>query len=511
MRLSRMCRGLAAVALLASAGLVLAADLDSTLQAPVAPIPDNVFSRLYHAYADEWGKPTPVADPNAPPSRRGTDQIAPQPEDSPPYPFTEWPYGGSTTIAAALPNSVDAPLQSALLPTTSAPGKWLEDQHIQIYGWVAAGGNLSTAHQYGGNNPAAYAYSPNLLELDQAVVYVERVPDTVQQSHWDWGFRVSGIYGENYRYTTALGVFSNQFVMHNHFEGYDMPMVYGELYLPQFAEALVLRMGRYISLPDIEAQLAPNNYMYSHSITYVYDNYTNTGLMATLKITKNWMVQAGISAGTETVPWNAKIVSLPNGYVGQRDPGTQPTYTVCGQWQSDSGWDNVYLCANDFNKGNWGYNNLQWFGGTWFHKFNDQWHFGIESYYEYQKGVSSVAAGYGGTAFQYMVNPPPLANCPAGETECTAMAYSALGYLNYKVGPMDNITGRLEFYNDERGQRTGYATRYFNQAIGYQHWLSPSVELRPEMAWYHSLDAAAFENGNKHEVAIASMDVTWHF
>jgi len=35
-------------------------------------------------------------------------------------------------------------------------------------------------------------------------------------------------------------------------------------------------------LPDIEAQLAPNNYTYSHSLTYGYDNYTNTGIQGTV-------------------------------------------------------------------------------------------------------------------------------------------------------------------------------------------------------------------------------------
>jgi len=45
---------------------------------------------------------------------------------------------------------------------------------------------------------------------------------------------------------------------------------------------MVLRIGRYISLPDIEAQLAPNNYTYSHSILYTYDCYTQVGANATI-------------------------------------------------------------------------------------------------------------------------------------------------------------------------------------------------------------------------------------
>jgi hypothetical protein len=51
-------------------------------------------------------------------------------------------------------------------------------------------------------------------------------------------------------------------------------------------EGSLVRFGRYIPLPDIEAQLAPNSYMYTPSMTYTYDNYTNSGLQATLALTK---------------------------------------------------------------------------------------------------------------------------------------------------------------------------------------------------------------------------------
>jgi hypothetical protein len=93
------------------------------------------------------------------------------------------------------------------------------------------------------------------------VVYFERLADTVQTDHVDWGFRFSKIYGENQRYTTAYGVASYQLLGHNLTNGFDFPMVYGELYVPQVAEGMIVRVGRYISIPDIEAQLALNNYM----------------------------------------------------------------------------------------------------------------------------------------------------------------------------------------------------------------------------------------------------------
>ena len=160
-------------------------------------------------------------------------------------------------------------------------GRAMSDAHVQVYGWVNVGGNISTNNvKPGGNAPAAYDYTPNTVELDQAVLYVERLADTTQNDHFDWGFRFSTLYGENYRYTTAYGLFSNQLLNKNAVNGIDFPMVYVDLYFPVL-QGMDVRVGRFISIPDIEAQLAPNNYTYVHSLTYSWDNYTNTGIEVT--------------------------------------------------------------------------------------------------------------------------------------------------------------------------------------------------------------------------------------
>jgi hypothetical protein len=464
------------------------------------------FGRFYKAYADEWGKSAPPADPNAPAavSHRPLP-FPPAPVTQPPFPFTEWPYGGSQTIGASVPNAVDSPLMTALAPTDA--GKWLNDKHIQIYGWIEVGANLSTSQTpKNGNFPAAYMYKPNTAELDQAVVYIERVPDTVQQDHVDWGFRLATLYGENYRYTTAYGVASYQLLQHNFENGYDFPMAYGEVYIPGIAEGLLIRFGRYISVPDIEAQLAPNNYMYSHSMTYGYDNYTNTGIIGSLQTTKNWVLQLGLSAGTETVPWNSK------------DPGTQPTLTACGRWSSDDSWHNVNVCANGINNGQWGYNNLQWYGFTTYHKLSENWHVAIEFWDMHQNevaanGTASIFNTPGSPNF--IANPaaqPFQAYCKAGQLFCEAHEQSALIYINYRVDDLNNLTGRAELFSDKNGQRTGFKTNYDNFALGWQHWFSPSIYIRPEVAWYETTDGTkAFDAGKRGQEAIVSIDTIIHF
>jgi hypothetical protein len=522
---------------------------------------DDPFDRIVNYYKLEWGKFGAPANPNAPAGRR--DGWPATPQTAPPMPFTEWPYGGTQNLGVTRPASIDSPFMVGIANTWA--GKAMADANIQFYGWIDPGGNLSTSNQaLGGNSPAAYDYNPNSLQLDQLVFYFERVPDTVQKDHIDWGFRLSAIYGENYRYTTAYGIASEQLLHKNNVNGYDFPMMWIEAFIPWFGkEGTDVRLGRYISLPDIEAQLAPNNYMYTHSITYTLDNYTNSGLQFTTGITKNFFLQYGISVGTEAPPWHLGLgIPNPTQYVSytdpvtgtvynnvqnplypgadfRKDPGSKPTGTLCFRYQTDSGNDNINMCADAINSGKWGYNNLQWYGFTYYHKFTDKWHVAYEFYTESERDVpnknNSTVAGLnnaygtdGGTPFSslqgILFNNPNEAFCAGSETAlsstapltCTARSFGTVAYFNYSPNPLNNFSIRPEFYWDKNGQRTGVPTRYTELGFGWQHWLSPQVELRPEVTYYRSWNADAFNIGlygaqPKNNETVLSGDVIWHF
>lgn len=382
----------------------------------------------------------------------------------------------------------------------------------------------------------AYDYNPNRIQLDQAVIYAERLPDTVQTDHIDWGFRVSAIYGVDYRYTTSYGLASYQLLQKNKSNGYDFPMLYGELYIPKIMDGLLIRVGRYISIPDIEAQLAPNNYMYSHSMTYTFDNYTNTGVVATLALNKNWFVQAGVVEGTDTALGNVgkTLKNLdPNpifpGATFKKDPGAKPSFVGCVRYQSSDAKNDLYVCVDGINDGTWGYNNLQWYGFTYYHKFTDKFHVAFEMYNLHESNVPNLnnpvaasAIANGGTPFspQYIpFNAPGAAQCSnAASLTCTATAQGIVAYWNYQFAPLDNLSLRTEYFDDRQGQRTGVATSYEDVAVGVQHWLSPQIEFRPEIAWYRANDAKAFNGNSNHGIApsrqqavILSADAIIHF
>ncbi|HEY2658597.1 MAG TPA: outer membrane beta-barrel protein [Caulobacteraceae bacterium] len=529
----------AAASNVSSANLVVADNVPAAAPSASAPVYNpydhlgtNVVQRLWNYEKLELGTSSAPVDPTAPPAPPSIrDGWTPVPQTTPPMPFTDWPYGGTTMIGDNRTASIDSPLMVAIANT--GLGKWLSNTGIQAYGWVDYGGNISSNRRKGGNAPAGYDFNPNNVQLDQAVLYVERTPDTVQTDHIDWGFRASVIYGENYRYTTAYGVASYQLLKHNNFYGYDFPMVYGEVWVPKILEGMMIRVGRYISIPDIEAQLAPNNYMYSHSISYTFDNFTNEGILSTLAVTKNVMVQLGVGMGTEAAVWhyNEKIPNLfvQNGgvdplYPGKtmlKDPGAKPSISGCIRWQSSSGHDDLNVCADAINHGQWGYNNLQWYGFTYYHTFNKYWHVSFETYNEHQDGVinakNPVAMNIynnGGTPFspQFIpFNSPFLAQCKSATVlRCKAEAQGALAYLNYSPNALNNISFRAEYYNDMQGQRTGAAAVYYEEAIGWQHWLSPQIELRPEFTYYHS-STRVFDAGAKKTARIFAGDIIVHF
>ena len=410
-----------------------------------------------------------------------------------------WPIGGTPWIG--YPGSTAYPLTTAL--QTGAHGDWWKKANIQLYGWVDVGSNVSTSHDgpYA-NAPAAYAQVANSVILDQATFYIERVPDSVQKDHFDWGFRLTNLYGLDYRFTTANGYFSQQLLNNpkpngtiGNKYGYDPVMAYVDLYFPKVADGMNVRIGRYISLPDIEAQLAPNNYTYSHSLTYTYDCYTQTGINTTIRLNNHWTVQAGLSGGCEASPWA---------------PAAKLTGNACVGYTWSEGRDNIYVCANSLNDSEYNYNNLAAYYATWYHKFGaSKWHMAWETWYQYEKHTPNVnnpdAAGL------ILTNANGAVCNRPEELTCFAPDWATVHYLNRQLSKKDYISLRNEYFNDMRGQRTGFRTKYTEHEISWNHWIGSTVLFRPELRYEHAYDAPAYDSGLKKSQLMFATDVIWFF
>jgi Putative beta-barrel porin-2, OmpL-like. bbp2 len=465
-----------------------------TPAAPVTLTPpaldQSFFHRLGRAYVADWAGTAPVTA--LPQTRRGT----PAPISSPPFPSSDWPIGGTTTIG--VPDGQSYPLMQAINQNKS---------QSKIYGWLEVGANGSTNNKTNAskgipsNFPSAYDEYANTVQLDQAALYFDRIPDTTQTTHFDWGYRLTLLYGVDYRFTTAKGMLSQQLLLKNNQYGFDPVMFYMEFYVPKVAQGLDIRVGRYISLPDIEAQLAPNNYSYSHSILYTVDCYTQTGINGTVKFNDHWTAQAGLSGGCDTMPWttDAKV-----------------TGNFCAQYTWSNGGNALYTCANSVNDGKYAYNNLAAYYETWYHRFNATWHTDTEFWYQYEKQTPNMYWFNGTdphTGIQYANTPStpwPEATfyrpgqgavnlnfgavckdprLPANEqpARCYAPELAITNYVEHSFWHNTaSINIRNEWVNDIVGQRTGTPAKYEEHMVGFNFWAGSTITFRPEVSYTHA-------------------------
>ena len=440
---------------------------------PASPLTGNFFERLGTFYKADWTNRLPTS---AAPTRRALDP----PLDSPPFPSSDWGYGGSSPIG--IPDGNVYPLMNALKHP---------DSRTKIYGWVAPSINAATSDR--NNFPVSYDIFPNRVELNQAVVYVERLPDTVQKKHFDFGYHLTAFYGIDYRFTTAKDFLSQQLLQKNRRYGFDPVLEYADLYFP-VKEGLNIRVGRFLSVPGIEAQLAPNNYNMTHSLLYTIDPFTDTGAIASLKVTKQWLVQAGISAGHDVAPWS---------------DDRKPSAIACLDYSTPSNHDNVYLCANGINDGKYAYNNLQHFDGTWYHRFNAKWHSATEAWYMYERLVPNVAGN--------VTDPFPTetgangAFCAAGQTRCTAPEYAVVNYINREINPHLMAGFRSDLLNDKKGQRTGIPGKYTENTLYATRYIGSTIMLRPEVRFDHSWDRRGYDNGTARNQFFFGADLIYKF
>jgi hypothetical protein len=437
---------------------------------PTPQAPQDFFGRLRTFYREDW-HPTAPAGPASP--RRGL----PSPLSSPPFPNVDWSYGGSPTIGEADTNSY--PLMTAINGAKS---------RTKIYGWVEPTLNFSTSAN--SNAPEANDVYSNRFEMNQLILYVERLPDSVQRDHIDFGYHFTAFYGTDYKYTTDKGYLSDQLLVHNHQYGFDPILEYFDLYLPHIAKGMNIRTGRYISIPGIEAQLTPNNYMFSHSLLYAIDPFTDTGVLATVQFSDQWLVQAGITGGHDVALWTKDA---------------KPSATACVSYTTASVNNNFYLCANGINNGKYAYNNVQQYDATWYHKFSKTWHTATEAYVMYQRDTPSVS----GT-----LKPEANSNgatCRPGLNTCIAPEYAVVNYLNKQLSDHDFVSFRSDFLNDKKGQRTGFNTKYTENTFMLSHWIGSTVQIRPEIRFDHAWDRNAYDRGTRQSQLTVASDLIVHF
>src|ERR1700683_2846073 len=143
-----------------SGQLCLGQQAGGSVTAPDAPQPaagetKSFFARWADFYRQDWRPAAPPSAPSSsPPARRGL----PSPLDSPPFPNSDWSYGGSPVIGE--PDGNTYPLMTAINGAKS---------RTKLYGWIDPTLNFSTSTH--DNSPEANDVYANRVEMNQIVLY----------------------------------------------------------------------------------------------------------------------------------------------------------------------------------------------------------------------------------------------------------------------------------------------------------------------------------------------------
>jgi len=332
-------------------------------------------------------------------------------------------------------------------------GAQLDDNRLRVSGWTDLVYTASSARH--DQLPMGFNYLANNFQLTQNWLRVERTIDDKATTP-TWGFRSDTILpGTDYRFTLPRGIFNYQLTADNgqpNLYGIDPIQFYGEAYFPQVGRGLDVKVGRFFAQYGVESNDTTQNPFVSRAYTFIYDPFTHTGVLTTLKLTDEWSVQNGLVSGSDV------FIS----------PAANPTYIGSVKWAPPSGVASalfsVILGNGRFDRSR-NFHNPEIFDLVLTRQLSDRLTWTAEGLYGFTTNVP-------GTGF--------------------ANWFGVINYLAYQIDPVLTANARLEFFDDRQGQRTGFAGLYTDVTAGVLYKPRPWLWVRPEVRLDHN-DARPFE------------------
>ncbi|MDO5581950.1 MAG: outer membrane beta-barrel protein [Planctomycetia bacterium] len=325
------------------------------------------------------------------------------------------------------------------------------------------------------------------------------------------GGRVDLLYGADYLYTSSIGLetkskswagYPTETVYgaatkwnRNSRGGFSeyglaLPQAYAEIYAP-LMEGLSVKVGHYYSPVGYESVMSPSNFFYTHSYSMLYgEAQTLTGVLANLKLNRNWSLIGGVDQGWNTWDDIANTVSWLTGFKWQNDCKTSSlAFTLM------NGDQVVATGANSIVNNQPNYGTLK--GNSTNYSLVYQQKLTPALQYVFQHDLGYVENGSYWDELGWTGLSKNLEN---------ANWYSIVNYLFYQINENLAIGGRFEWFKDE-GFRQYYsqATRLttpfstlgyqvqgdnmFNVALGLNWKPTPWMTVRPEIRY----DWADFE------------------
>lgn len=364
----------------------------------------------------------------------------------------------------------------------TALGQVLNENGIVFRGFT--NGNFTAASKTGNNIPMAMNYLGNEFQLEQNTLIMEKAIDPTSDQ-FNWGARIYAILpGTDYRFTAMNNLADSQARMNDGLPntyGVDVPEFYLQGYIPEFKTDV--KVGRFFTIINNESIDPTLNRVVSRALTFMNDPFTHVGALATTRLSDNWTMFNGITAGNDV-------------FFG---PASGPMYLGGLRWDSTD--KNTAIQANttlgsaQFNR-QLNTSNLY---DVWeiylTHNITEKLNYTLDMLYNVQNNISGVYFDRDGIS--------PRAY------EGSATWYGFMNYLTYTFTDDFAGTFRFEVFNDNKGVRTGYEGIYTTYTLGGVYKFSEGLWLRPEFRYDYNGTSAAYQGSNGLFTAAADFILRW--
>ncbi len=169
-------------------------------------------------------------------------------------------------------------------------------------GWIQMGYHTEGANGIGVAAPALvrgpFNNYPNTFQMHQAWVYAEKAAETNGYG-WDWGYRFDYVYGTDGQDAQSIGSTPGNWDTTwdaGAFYGHALPQLYAEVAYND----LSVKVGRFFSIVGYERVMAPQNFFYSHSVSFLLEPFAHTGFVAEWDYSDNVTLYGGWTWGWDT-------------------------------------------------------------------------------------------------------------------------------------------------------------------------------------------------------------------
>jgi hypothetical protein len=355
-------------------------------------------------------------------------------------------------------------------------GKFLKDTGIKIgayiegsytYNFRAPGSDI--------NEGRVFDFEHDAARLNQLELNISRAPDVAaaaKAGKWDWGFMIDMLYGSDGRLIHGNGLSGYNHV-NSPINQFDLTQAYGEIVVP-VGNGLDVKFGKFVTPFGYETINPTTNPLFSHSFEFGFGiPFTQTGVTVGYDIVPGKLnIMGGVTRGWDqaTSDNNKSIDGL-----------AELTWTISDEMKLVGNASIGPQRASNHSDYRYAFEGIF----TYNPKAMAAWTFALDGLFAWEEHASTSGnVAYWG---------------------------AAVGYVGWKWNDYCTVNGRVEWFRDDGGSRTGISGSLFEGTIGatvhpfpHDRW-GQNLMIRPELRGDYS-NKDAFAGGTHKDQATIAVD-----